>query len=103
MVNGRYHVIDEPSLSVMAAFDSQDAALEYVETLLSVNSDDFLDEITVSNDTGPVFYGDLLRQELNRRVKDRERIGSRGGGRSEGLGTSGYSPSCEAIAARSGD
>lgn len=85
-MNSRYHVIDEPSLSVMGSFDSQDAALGYVETLLSVNSDDFLDELTVSDDTGPVLSGDDLRQALQRRSKGQ----ARGGGGSEGLGASGY-------------
>lgn len=80
-MNSRYHVIDEPSLSVLGSFYSQDAALEYVETLLSVNSDEFLDELTLSDDTGPVFSGDALRQELQRRAKGRRR----GGSGSEGL------------------
>lgn len=86
-MSGRYHVIDEPSLSVIGSFDSQDAALGYVETLLAVNSDDFLDELTVSDDTGPVLSGDDLRQALQRRAKGQ----ARGGSGSEGLGFSGYS------------
>lgn len=47
-----------------------------------------LDELTVSDGTGPVFHGDALRQELQRRARGRQRVGSRGGSGSEGLGAS---------------
>ena len=90
-MNDRYKVIDEPSLSILARFASQDEALAYVETLLTVNTDDVLDELTVSDGTGPVFHGDSLRQELQRRARDRKPVGSRGGNGSEGLGASHYS------------
>lgn len=89
-MDDRYKVIDEPSLSILARFASQDEALEYVETLLAVNNDDVLDELTVSDGTGPVFHGDSLRQELQRRARGQQRVGSRGGSGSEGLGASGY-------------
>lgn len=100
-MKGRYKVIDEPSLSIMARFESQDEAVAYVETLLTVNTDDILDELTVSDGTGPLFHGDSLRQELKRRSRERSRVGSRGGSGSEGLGAAEYR--YDAIAARSGD
>ncbi len=88
-MDDRYTVIDEPSLSILARFASQDEALAYVEALLAVNTGDVLDELTVADGTGPVFHGDSLRQELQRRVRGRQSVGSRGGSGSEGLGASG--------------
>lgn len=96
-MNGRYHVIDEPSLSDLGSFDSEDAALAFVETLLSVNTDDLLDELTVSNEPGPVFFGEALRQELERRANARKGVESRGSG------SSGDSHGYAALAARNHD
>lgn len=47
----------------------------------------------LSDDTGPVFSGDTLRHELQRRAKGHQR----GGSESEGLGASGnsYIPTAE--------
>lgn len=85
-MNDRFKVIDEPSLSILARFVSQDEALAYVEALLAVNTDDVLDDLTVADGAGPVFHGDALRQELQRRARGRQRVGPRGGSGSEGLG-----------------
>lgn len=88
-MDGRHFVIYEPNLSDLGVFDSRDDALTYVEALLAVNTDDFLDDLTVSDESGPVLYEESLRQELQHRAARRESVGSRGGS-SEGLGTSGY-------------
>ena len=66
-MNGRYQVIDEVSLSILGSFDSQEEAVDSVAALLSVNDDDFLDELTISNDAGPSLYGDALRDALRTR------------------------------------
>lgn len=72
-MNGRYHLIYEPSLSLIGAFPSRDDALAYVEKLRAVNTDDFLDELTVSGDKGPELFGQSLRDELARRAERKEK------------------------------
>lgn len=100
-MDGRHFVIYEPTLSELGTFDSLDAALAYVETLRAVNTEDFLDELTVSKDTEPVLYEEVLRRELDRRASERAQTVSRSRRCSEGLGASGssYTP----IAARGFD
>jgi hypothetical protein len=73
-MNGRYQVIDEVSLSILGTFESQDAATEFVATVMLVNDDEFLDELTIADSTGPILFGDALRDTLRRRVEARERV-----------------------------
>lgn len=75
-MDGRYRVIDEVSLSILASFDSQEEAVDFVAALLSVNDDDFQDELTIGNDAGPLLFGDSLRAALRNREAARERIAS---------------------------
>jgi hypothetical protein len=41
-----------------------------------VNDDDFLDELTISNDDGPLLYGDSLRAALRKRETARKSAAS---------------------------
>jgi hypothetical protein len=71
-MDGRYQLIDEVSLSVLGTFKTQKEAVDSVAELLSVNDDDFLDELTIANDDGPLLYGESLRDAL----RDREAVRS---------------------------
>ena len=95
-MNRRYRVIDETNYSVLGTFDSRGEAVDFVAAAMAVNTDDFLDELTISNDTGPLLYGDSLREALRRREVARERVVS---GRAI-PGESGHEPSVEAMAAK---
>ncbi len=96
-MNGKYRIIDESNYNVLGTFDSIEAAVEYVATLLSVNDDDYLDDLTIGNEKeGPVLYGDSLRTALKNRANPREHVGA-----SYGVGDSGYG--VEAIAAKGRD
>ena len=95
-MGGRYHVIDEVSKSILGTFDSRGEAVDFVAAAMAVNADDFLDELTISNDTSPLLYGDSLRDALRHRAEARQRVAS---GRPNS-GYSGYEPSVEAMAAK---
>lgn len=95
-MGGRYHVIDEVSKSILGTFESRGEAVDFVAAAMSANAGDFLDELTVSNDTGPLLYGDTLRDALRHRAEARERAAA---GRSNS-GSSGYEPSVDAMAAK---
>ena len=95
-MGGRFHVIDEISKSILGTFDSRGEAVELVASLLSVNDGDFLDDLTIANDAGPLLYGDSLRDALRRREEARERVAS---DRSNG-GRRGYKRSVDALAAK---
>ena len=75
-MSGRYWIIDETSYNVLDTFITRGQAVDYVAALLSVNDDDFLDELTISNDAGPLLYGDSLRDALHNREAARKRIAS---------------------------
>lgn len=95
-MDGRYRVIDEVSLSILGVFDSRGDAVDFVAALLTVNDDDFLDELTIANDAGPLFYGDSLRDALREGEASRERAAS---GRSN-AGNGGDEGSVEALVAK---
>lgn len=63
-------LIYEPNLSVMNTFDSKDEALDFVWSLMTVNADDLLDELTVSSDCGHKLSGDALRKALEDRARE---------------------------------
>jgi hypothetical protein len=75
-MDGRYWVIDEVSLSILGTFNTRGEAVDSVAALVAVNDDDFLDELTISNDAGPLLYGDTLRNALRNREAARKRIAS---------------------------
>jgi hypothetical protein len=75
-MSGRYSIIDETSYNVLGMFSTRGQAVDYVAALLSVNDDDFLDELTISNDAGPLLYGDTLRAALRNREAARKRVAS---------------------------
>ena len=77
-MNGRHRIIDEVNYNVLGTFDSLEEAVDTVASLLSVNDDDFLDELTISNDDGPLLHGDSLRDALRNRDAARERVETRG-------------------------
>lgn len=70
----RYWVIDEVSLSMLGSFETQEEAVDFVAKLLTVNDDEFLEELTISNDQGPMFSGDSLRSALRDRAAERDRL-----------------------------
>ena len=75
-MSGRYWIIDETNYNVLGTFPTRGQAVDYVAALLSVNDDDFLDELTISNDAGPLLYGDSLRDALRHREAARKRAAS---------------------------
>jgi hypothetical protein len=72
-MNGQYRVIDETNYSVLETFGSRGEAIDFVAALRSVNDDDYLDELTIANETRPVLHGDSLREALRRRDEARLR------------------------------
>ncbi len=94
-MSGSYWIIDETSYNVLGTFPTRGQAVDYVAALLSVNDDDFLDELTISNDAGPLLYGDTLRDALRNREAARKRAASSARGNSKK-----HSPAA-AMAARS--
>ena len=95
-MDGRYRVIDEVSKSVLGAFASRGEAVDFVAVAMSVNADDFLEELTVSNDAGPLLYGESLREALRCREEARARVASR----RANPGDSGYGSPVDAMAAK---
>ena len=79
-MNGRYRVIDETNFDVLGTFDSRGEAVEFLAALLTSNDEDYLDELTIASDEGPVLYGDSLREALRNRDATRERVASSGRG-----------------------
>jgi hypothetical protein len=73
-VNDRFHVIDEVSFNELGMFPSREAALDFVAALLTVNTDDFLDELSISGDGDSPLTGDALRDALDQRTATRERV-----------------------------
>ena len=73
-MNGRYRFIDEVSFNDLGTFTSLEAALDFVASLLTVNADDFLDELSISDDEGTSLTGDDLRTALSRRTAIREHV-----------------------------
>jgi hypothetical protein len=95
-MNRRIRVIDEANYSVLGTFDSEDEAIDFVATLLSVNDEDYLDELTIADETRTVLFGDSLRDALRRRKEASEREAQR---RNSG-GQGGYVQPVEALAAK---
>lgn len=77
-MNGRYRVIDEVNFNVLGTFDSCEAAVNFVAALLSVNVEDYLDELTIANDQGERLTGDSLRNALVNRVAHEQVVEQRG-------------------------
>src|SRR5680860_135075 len=96
-MNGRYWIIDEINFNVLGTFDSRGDAVDYVAALLTVNDDEYLDELTVTSDQGAPLTGDVLRAALRNRAMARERVESAGGGNA---GHGGYTSPAEAMAAK---
>ncbi len=72
-MNGCYRVIDETNFNVLGTFASQEEAVDYVATLLSVNDSGYLDELTIANDDGPLLFADSLREAVRDREASRDR------------------------------
>jgi len=77
---GRFRVIDEVSFSALGTFDSRGDAIDFVATLLDVNDDDYLDELTIASDENAPLTGHALRAALQSRAASRERIAPTGRG-----------------------
>jgi hypothetical protein len=75
-MSNTYWIIDETSYNVLGMFPTRGQAVDYVAALLSVNDDDFLDELTISNEAGPLLTGDSLRDALRHREAARKRAAS---------------------------
>ena len=75
-MSNAYRIIDETSYSVLGGVPTRGQAVDFIAALLSVNDDDFLDELTISNDDGPLLYGDSLRDALRKREAARKRTAS---------------------------
>ncbi len=75
-MSDRYWLIDETSYNVLGTFASRGQAVDYVAALLSVNDEDFLDELTISDAAGPLLHGDSLRAALRNRAAARARVAS---------------------------
>ena len=75
-MSGHYRVIDEVNFNVLGTFDSRGGALDYVAALLSVNDDQYLDELTIVCDGGTPLTGNSLRSALQNRAAARERVGA---------------------------
>lgn len=89
-MNDQFLVIDEVSFNVLGTFTSQEAAIDFVATLLTVNTDDFLDEISISNEEGSPLTGDSLRDALKQRIAICQRVAAPSEGRPLSLGESGH-------------
>ena len=63
-MNHPYRLIDETNYSILGRFASRGEAVDFVASLLSVNDDDYLDELTIADESGPVLFGESLRDEL---------------------------------------
>ena len=88
--NDHFQVIDEVSFNVLGTFTSQEAAIDFVATLLTANTDDFLDELSISGDKGAPLTGDSLRDAVKRRTATRQPVATSSGGGSNTPGDSGY-------------
>jgi hypothetical protein len=89
-MNSPFQVIDEVSFNVLGTFPSREAAIDFVATLLTVNTDEFLDELSISDDECPPLTGDALRNALKQRAATRKRGVSPTGGGSHSSGESGH-------------
>ena len=97
-MNGRYRIIDEVNFNLLGTFDSWGDALDCVAALLTVNDDDYLDELTIASDEGTQLTGDSLRAALENQVRARKRAEAAVGGGSNDSGDSGLG--YEALAAK---
>jgi hypothetical protein len=100
-MNRRYRLIDEGNYNLLGTFASRGEALDCVAALLAVNTEDFLEELTIADERGPLLSGDALRVALERRAQARTRISASSGGGSNGAG--GSSDRYGALAAKGHD
>ena len=96
-MNGCYRVIDETNFNVLGTFTSQEDAIDYAAALLSVNEGDYLDELTIANDDGPLLFGDSMAGALRNRETAHSRTVASGRS-NEGHG--GFERSVEGLAAK---
>ena len=75
-MSGRYWIVDETSCNILGTLPTRGQAVDYVAALLSVNDDDFLEELTISNDAGPLLYGDSLHNAPRQREAARKHVAS---------------------------
>ncbi len=80
-----YRIIDETNFNVLGTFTSRGEAVDFVASLLSVNDGEYLDELPIADDAGPVLFSESLRGAL------RDRGNS---------GYDGYEPHVEALSAK---
>ena len=88
-MNGRYRIIDESNFNVLGNFDSFEAAVDFVATLVSVD-DEYLDDLTIASDRTPILYGDELRNALRERHQAQARSKAVVSSASFGSGDCGY-------------
>ena len=86
-MNDRYRLIDEGNYNLLGTFASRDEALDCVASLLAVNTVDYLKELTIADERGPLLSGDALRIALERRAQARVRVGSSSRGGSSRAGS----------------
>jgi hypothetical protein len=89
-MNRRFRVIDEASFNLLGTFESRGDAIDYVATLLTVNDDDYLDELTITSDEGTPLTGNALRAALRNPAAARKRVGASTSSGSQDSGDSGY-------------
>lgn len=72
-MSGKYRIIDESNFNELGVFDSVESAVDYVATLLTVNDEEYLEDLTIGAAEGPILYGEALRRALQDRGSVRQR------------------------------
>jgi hypothetical protein len=95
----RYSVFDASINRLLGVYDTEDQALDFVDTLLRVNSDDYADDLVVgcspSDDVADPLTGDELRARVRAIPERRQGVASQ-------PSPGGFSGSLDSMVARGG-